>query len=1084
MHRNQNRSRSRDNFGNNNRNRQRNNGNRRRDDFDRNSDRFQGGLGRRDGQGGQMSQIDRGSFGMNAAGYSQGMGMYGNPQNQMVGFGGGYGGSGGFQQQNRFGMNPQQMINPWANNMMGGPSSAATGDEAKLAMNILNAVLASSGPQSSGRGMSPPPNKMRRMDFRDGGYDDRRRRARSPPGRSHQNRQQSSQRGSDRRGRDGHSSSQRNDDHRFRNSLSKSPGVSKSSRQSSVDENSEFVFRKRLTFEERERETKKKVHCAAKGCSATFLDPVGHDVCRSHAHCAISFVRETSQPAYKVWFPEACTLCYELSSILLDDEADEDSLQTAKTSLRTWVSGFGRNAPTGCLYVLDTDMASRLFPGSSSAAVPLEQAAPIIEGIRAALPLEKEHQLSGDISTLDIHTEPMDEQYKDLPLKALKCHMCEKTIFHNVTAYLAHVDSKGHNKVARAYHEKIAASANLIKQTARLALQKEMKKAKAQGIKVVEKECRVCEGPMVYGNLKHKNILACKILHKYHNQTVCCGKDHKTKSLLEEHCLSLAHLQATYESEDHDEEIDATEGEKGTTGDELAEDEEESQKRLKRDVARRKRKFGDDETDEEEEEEDEEEKITSDHQEEKQEADENKAEEEKEKSEQVNGNDTEEKENEVEQMESEVKEEENEDEKKEPESKEEQMEVDVKKDDNEKVADETNIEIDNQEETKVKEEKNNNENDNKKNRAGNQKRDNNKAKLKKEKDNKYQGKTLPQLTFLELLEFHKKNAVDDPEQLTGYDPAQPTGLNYIDTRVSYHCMACLEYCPAFPEDLKTHSCSKEHYDLFRSKYMKVKGVRDSPTSLKRLKNLGKKKEENKDEKEENKDSKKKEDTNDPEDEGGNKSEKNVDEKAGSSDKATTHENEEVGGDDALYDPYEGESGDLTTMLQEKKATDKQEAESAASYEVNDEAHESEAENYEDNILDYEEDVVEDEDKEEKYQGEEKEGNQGENEEYDENEECQDDENNEGDNENTNEEVNENEEECENDEEEGNEDEEYENENQEFEDNEGYAEQIEDEEEQQEEEEEAEEEEEEEEEEEDVEEVPQPPARRGRSRRAF
>ncbi|XP_068234925.1 glutamic acid-rich protein-like isoform X2 [Palaemon carinicauda] len=931
MHRNQNRSRSRDNFGNNNRNRQRNNGNRRRDDFDRNSDRFQGGLGRRDGQGGQMSQIDRGSFGMNAAGYSQGMGMYGNPQNQMVGFGGGYGGSGGFQQQNRFGMNPQQMINPWANNMMGGPSSAATGDEAKLAMNILNAVLASSGPQSSGRGMSPPPNKMRRMDFRDGGYDDRRRRARSPPGRSHQNRQQSSQRGSDRRGRDGHSSSQRNDDHRFRNSLSKSPGVSKSSRQSSVDENSEFVFRKRLTFEERERETKK---------------------------------------------------------------------------------------------------------------------------------------------------------YKDLPLKALKCHMCEKTIFHNVTAYLAHVDSKGHNKVARAYHEKIAASANLIKQTARLALQKEMKKAKAQGIKVVEKECRVCEGPMVYGNLKHKNILACKILHKYHNQTVCCGKDHKTKSLLEEHCLSLAHLQATYESEDHDEEIDATEGEKGTTGDELAEDEEESQKRLKRDVARRKRKFGDDETDEEEEEEDEEEKITSDHQEEKQEADENKAEEEKEKSEQVNGNDTEEKENEVEQMESEVKEEENEDEKKEPESKEEQMEVDVKKDDNEKVADETNIEIDNQEETKVKEEKNNNENDNKKNRAGNQKRDNNKAKLKKEKDNKYQGKTLPQLTFLELLEFHKKNAVDDPEQLTGYDPAQPTGLNYIDTRVSYHCMACLEYCPAFPEDLKTHSCSKEHYDLFRSKYMKVKGVRDSPTSLKRLKNLGKKKEENKDEKEENKDSKKKEDTNDPEDEGGNKSEKNVDEKAGSSDKATTHENEEVGGDDALYDPYEGESGDLTTMLQEKKATDKQEAESAASYEVNDEAHESEAENYEDNILDYEEDVVEDEDKEEKYQGEEKEGNQGENEEYDENEECQDDENNEGDNENTNEEVNENEEECENDEEEGNEDEEYENENQEFEDNEGYAEQIEDEEEQQEEEEEAEEEEEEEEEEEDVEEVPQPPARRGRSRRAF
>ncbi|XP_068242943.1 uncharacterized protein [Palaemon carinicauda] len=110
-----------------------------------------------------------------------------------------------------------------------------------------------------------------------------------------------------------------------------------------------------------------------------------------------------------VWFPEACTLCYELSSILLDD-ADEDSLRMAKTSLRTWVSGFGRNTPTGCPYLLDADMASRLFPSSSSAAVPLEQASPIIEGIRAALPVEEEHQLSGDISTLDIHTELMDEQ--------------------------------------------------------------------------------------------------------------------------------------------------------------------------------------------------------------------------------------------------------------------------------------------------------------------------------------------------------------------------------------------------------------------------------------------------------------------------------------------------------------------------------------------------------------------------------------------------------------------------------------------------------------------------------------------------
>ncbi|XP_068225652.1 uncharacterized protein [Palaemon carinicauda] len=61
-------------------------------------------------------------------------------------------------------------------------------------------------------------------------------------------------------------------------------------------------------------------------------------------------------------------------------------------------------------------MASRLFSGSSSAAVPPEQAAPIIESIKAALPVEEEHLLSGDISSLNIPTEPMDEQVSGVDL--------------------------------------------------------------------------------------------------------------------------------------------------------------------------------------------------------------------------------------------------------------------------------------------------------------------------------------------------------------------------------------------------------------------------------------------------------------------------------------------------------------------------------------------------------------------------------------------------------------------------------------------------------------------------------------------
>ena len=43
----------------------------------------------------------------------------------------------------RFGMNQQAMMSPWADNMSSSMRTGAGGNEAKLAMNILNAVLSS-----------------------------------------------------------------------------------------------------------------------------------------------------------------------------------------------------------------------------------------------------------------------------------------------------------------------------------------------------------------------------------------------------------------------------------------------------------------------------------------------------------------------------------------------------------------------------------------------------------------------------------------------------------------------------------------------------------------------------------------------------------------------------------------------------------------------------------------------------------------------------------------------------------------------------------------------------------------------------
>ncbi|XP_068244062.1 glutaredoxin-2, mitochondrial-like [Palaemon carinicauda] len=53
-----------------------------------------------------------------------------------------------------------------------------------------------------------------------------------------------------------------------------------------------------------------------------------------------------------VWFPESCTLCYELSSLLRAHDDDDESLRPARAALRPWVSRFGRNAPSRGPYLL------------------------------------------------------------------------------------------------------------------------------------------------------------------------------------------------------------------------------------------------------------------------------------------------------------------------------------------------------------------------------------------------------------------------------------------------------------------------------------------------------------------------------------------------------------------------------------------------------------------------------------------------------------------------------------------------------------------------------------------------------------
>ncbi|XP_064101055.1 uncharacterized protein LOC135211750 [Macrobrachium nipponense] len=113
-----------------------------------------------------------------------------------------------------------------------------------------------------------------------------------------------------------------------------------------------------------------------------------------------------------IWHPEACLPCFKLVMVLINDQAKEESIQAAKSTLRQWVSGYARNAPSGCPYVLDINLGTRLFPGSPSASVSKDVATPIIEAIRAAMaPPPEDQHLSGDVAAaINIHLEPMDEQ--------------------------------------------------------------------------------------------------------------------------------------------------------------------------------------------------------------------------------------------------------------------------------------------------------------------------------------------------------------------------------------------------------------------------------------------------------------------------------------------------------------------------------------------------------------------------------------------------------------------------------------------------------------------------------------------------
>ncbi|XP_064089448.1 uncharacterized protein LOC135203593 isoform X1 [Macrobrachium nipponense] len=152
-------------------------------------------------------------------------------------------------------------------------------------------------------------------------------------------------------------------------------------------------------------------NCQEAGCNAIFQDPCGHEVCRTHAPCAISHEDLT------VWHHEACTICYDLVSQFLDGAATVK--EVALATLKAWVGGFGKNAPKGQPYILDKKLAVQIFPGGKATGyVDPAAAAPIIayiqQQVEQALVGEGSQDIVADVATLDLNLEPMTVGAEDL----------------------------------------------------------------------------------------------------------------------------------------------------------------------------------------------------------------------------------------------------------------------------------------------------------------------------------------------------------------------------------------------------------------------------------------------------------------------------------------------------------------------------------------------------------------------------------------------------------------------------------------------------------------------------------------------
>jgi len=130
----------------------------------------------------------------------------------------------------------------------------------------------------------------------------------------------------------------------------------------------------------------------------------------------------------------------------------------------------------------------------------------------------------------------------DLPTEALFCYMCDLGGFGSISDYISHLEAANHNIMAQAYKSKCTANLELFRAEAKIISHRVFVKDGTKNSQRETQYCHKCQCQVVGGLSTHEK--SSEHLHVSNYLGIrCCGTSFNSRIELEEHWLSLQHIQ-------------------------------------------------------------------------------------------------------------------------------------------------------------------------------------------------------------------------------------------------------------------------------------------------------------------------------------------------------------------------------------------------------------------------------------------------------------------------------------------------------------------------------------------------------------